>query len=269
MNAVLAHERQHIARHDNLTAHLHRLVQTLFWFHPMVWWIGRQMLEEREQACDEAVLDHGHDPREYAEGILAVCRHCHELSHAHGTASAISGDLTRRIRAIVRHVPPVSVGFCKAFALSACALALGLAPMFAGALDGAARRQAQLLSDARALDSAEVVVSAAAAGMGSRYRVLTEDRLVIVRNSSLRELVALSYGVPLVNVDGAEWLDDARYDIRVQLHERVADAGNFDPSALSGVVSKLLAAHFDLQIHVNRQCQAPCGRHALVARAPR
>ena len=34
LDAVLAHEREHIARRDNLKAHLHRLVETLFWFHP-------------------------------------------------------------------------------------------------------------------------------------------------------------------------------------------------------------------------------------------
>jgi bla regulator protein BlaR1 len=142
LDAVLAHERQHIRRHDNLTAHLHSLVQILFWFHPLVWWIGRQMLEEREQACDEAVLANGHDAHEYAEGILAVCRHCHELTQARGMSSALSGDLTRRIRGIIRHVPPASLGFCKAFALAACTLALCLTPMMAGSVEGAARRHA-------------------------------------------------------------------------------------------------------------------------------
>ncbi len=57
IDAVLAHEHEHIARHDNLKDSVHRIVETLFWFHPAVWWIGRQMIEERERACDEAVLD--------------------------------------------------------------------------------------------------------------------------------------------------------------------------------------------------------------------
>ena len=61
---------------DNLKDGVHRLVETLFWFHPAVWWIGRQMIEERERACDEAVLAVGHDGGDYASGILAVCRHC-------------------------------------------------------------------------------------------------------------------------------------------------------------------------------------------------
>lgn len=248
--AVLAHEREHIQRHDNLTAHLHRLVQTLFWFHPAVWWIGRQMLEERENACDEAVLERGHDAQEYAEGILAVCRHCHALAHAGHAASAISGDLTRRIRAIIRHVPPVSPGFCKAFALSACTLALSLGPLFAGALDEAARRRAQVDVDARHLDSADIEIAPAAAGIAGRYQLSAADRRLHVRNATLRELVAVAYGVNGMNVTGGPWLDNSRYDIRVTLHEPVADPDEFDPTALRGVVTKLLATHFDLQITV-------------------
>ncbi|HUQ10855.1 MAG TPA: M56 family metallopeptidase [Steroidobacteraceae bacterium] len=250
--AVLAHEREHIERHDNFTAHLHRLVQALFWFHPLVWWIGRQMLEERENACDEAVLEHGHDAEKYAEGILAVCRHCHELSHAGHTSSAISGDLTRRIRSIIRHVPPVSPGFCKAFALSACTMALGLGPLFAGALDDAARRRAQIDVDARHLDDADIVIGPAAARSGRGYDLTADDRLVIIRNTTLRELVAVSYGVKKSNVNGGIWLDTSRYDIRVELHDPVADADDFDPTALRGVVNKLLASRFDLQIQIRQ-----------------
>ncbi len=261
LGAVLAHEREHIARHDNLTAHLHRIVQTLFWFHPPVWWIGRQMLEERERACDEAVLEHGHDAQQYAEGILAVCRHCHALQHAGHTASALSGNLTERIRAIIRHVPPASLGFCKAFALSVGTLALGLAPLLAGATDDASRRYEQLVSDSRNLGSAIVYVSPASGGTGDRrLQLQAGQREVIVRNASLRELVALSYGVPLSHINGGPWLDSARYDFRAELHDPVVDPDRFDPTALRGVVNKLLASRFDLQIHVNHRCQDPCGR---------
>jgi beta-lactamase regulating signal transducer with metallopeptidase domain len=72
IDAILAHEHEHIARHDNLKDNVHRLVETLFWFHPAVWWIGRQMIEERELACDEAVLANGHDGVAIVEGTSLV-----------------------------------------------------------------------------------------------------------------------------------------------------------------------------------------------------
>lgn len=56
LDAVLAHELCHIRRRDNLFAAVHMMVEAIFWFHPLVWWIGSRMVEERELACDEEVL---------------------------------------------------------------------------------------------------------------------------------------------------------------------------------------------------------------------
>ena len=49
-------------------------VEAMFWFHPAVWWIESRLIDERERACDEAVLQSGSQPSDYAEGILEVCR---------------------------------------------------------------------------------------------------------------------------------------------------------------------------------------------------
>jgi len=74
LDLVLAHELSHWRRRDNLTAALHMVVEAIFWFHPLVWWIGRQLVVERERACDEHVLAAGGDPWAYADSIVAVCR---------------------------------------------------------------------------------------------------------------------------------------------------------------------------------------------------
>ncbi|HVB39824.1 MAG TPA: M56 family metallopeptidase, partial [Terriglobales bacterium] len=58
---VLAHEQAHVQRRDNLWSAIHSVVECLFWFHPGVWWLGRKLVEERERACDEAVLEAGGD----------------------------------------------------------------------------------------------------------------------------------------------------------------------------------------------------------------
>ena len=73
MQAIVAHELCHARHRDNLTAAIHMIVEVLFWFHPLVWWIGARLVEERERACDEAVLASGNEPERYAEGILKVC----------------------------------------------------------------------------------------------------------------------------------------------------------------------------------------------------
>jgi bla regulator protein blaR1 len=96
LEAVLAHELSHVRRHDNLTAAIHMLVEAVFWFHPLVWWIGARLVEERERACDEAVLSLGSEPRAYADAILNVCRLYVESPLL--CVSGIGGyDLKRRI----------------------------------------------------------------------------------------------------------------------------------------------------------------------------
>jgi bla regulator protein BlaR1 len=56
LQAVINHELCHFRYRDNLVAAIHMFVETVFWFHPLVWWIGKRMVEERERACDEEVL---------------------------------------------------------------------------------------------------------------------------------------------------------------------------------------------------------------------
>ena len=51
LDAILAHELLHVRRRDNLAAAVHMLVEAIFWFYPLVWWIGGRLLEERERAC--------------------------------------------------------------------------------------------------------------------------------------------------------------------------------------------------------------------------
>lgn len=73
MEAIVAHELCHVRRRDNLATALHMAVEALFWFHPLVWWLGARLVEERERACDEEVLLMGGEPEVYAEGILRIC----------------------------------------------------------------------------------------------------------------------------------------------------------------------------------------------------
>jgi beta-lactamase regulating signal transducer with metallopeptidase domain len=260
LDAVMAHEREHIARHDNLKAHLHSLVEALFWFHPLVWFISRQLMEERERACDESVLERGHDPGEYAAGILAVCRHCASAHRRHAVA-AIAGDLTTRIRHILGNQPPLALGFTKAFLLSACTLAVGTIPFAAGAMDDALHRHQLLADNTRALWEADVEVRPLTGNPGDPVRIQATGSEVLIHNTSLRELVAIAYGVHPWQVEGSgDWLDVVRYDIRARVPNAVSEPENLHPFALRGLANKLLSSRFDLEIYVNQECQTRCSR---------
>ena len=70
---ILAHELMHIRRRDPLVAVLQVASQTLWWFHPLVWWANRRITQERERCCDEQVLAHlDCPPAHYAHVLLDV-----------------------------------------------------------------------------------------------------------------------------------------------------------------------------------------------------
>ncbi len=50
--AILLHELAHIARGDVLGLLLLRIVQAVYWFNPLVWWLSKDLDQAREQACD-------------------------------------------------------------------------------------------------------------------------------------------------------------------------------------------------------------------------
>jgi uncharacterized protein (TIGR03435 family) len=102
LEAIVAHELCHVRHRDNLIAAMHMFVETVFWFHPLVWWVGKRMVEERERACDEEVLRLGSEPRAYAEGILNVCKLYFE-SPMMCTSGVTGSNLKKRIEKIMAH----------------------------------------------------------------------------------------------------------------------------------------------------------------------
>jgi beta-lactamase regulating signal transducer with metallopeptidase domain len=96
LEAVLAHEVCHVRRRDNLTAAIHMVVEAVFWFFPVVWWLETRLVEERERACDEEVLQLCGQRGVYAESILKVCEFCVESPLA--CVSGVTGaSLKQRI----------------------------------------------------------------------------------------------------------------------------------------------------------------------------
>jgi bla regulator protein blaR1 len=131
LEAIVEHELWHVRRRDNLTMAIHMSVEALFWFHPLVWWIGARLRQERERACDEAVVRSGHRARSYAEGILRVCRHC--VASKLSCVSGVSGaDLETRLEAIMKNETVVGLSRVKALLLGATALAIVTTPVVVG-----------------------------------------------------------------------------------------------------------------------------------------
>ncbi len=136
LESVLAHEVCHVQRRDNLTSAIHMLVEAIFWFHPVVWWMERQLVKERELACDEAVLQLGNGAAVYAESILNVCKFYTEPSIA--CISGVTGsELKQRITRIMsgQSIRKLDLRRKATLALT-CVLAVGV-PLAVGLLRAA------------------------------------------------------------------------------------------------------------------------------------
>lgn len=133
IRAVLAHECCHVAWKDNLAAALHMLVEAVFWFHPLIWWLGARLVDERERACDEQVLADGHSPTSYAEGILKVCEHF-LTSRLLCVAGVGGANLSHRIEAIMKNRLIKKLGRVHKLLIVAMAGAAVIAPVAVGVL---------------------------------------------------------------------------------------------------------------------------------------
>lgn len=74
LEAVMLHEMAHLRRRDNLLNSLAYALCVTFWFHPLLWWMKRQLFIDCECACDQLVVETIETARDYVSGILKVCR---------------------------------------------------------------------------------------------------------------------------------------------------------------------------------------------------
>lgn len=106
VEAVLAHELAHIARRDWVFNLLQAFVETLFYYHPAVWWVSQVIRRERENACDDTALTATGNPLAFARALVQV----QEMATLLPTlALAMSGKrrrpLLERVRRILNQAP--------------------------------------------------------------------------------------------------------------------------------------------------------------------
>ena len=56
LEAVVAHELGHIKRFDVAVNFFQVIAETLFFFHPAVWWLNKRIRADREDCCDDVAI---------------------------------------------------------------------------------------------------------------------------------------------------------------------------------------------------------------------
>lgn len=254
LEAVLSHELCHVRRHDNVCAAIHMIVEALFWFHPMVWWMGARLVEERERACDEEVLQQGSEPHIYAQAILDVCKHYIE-SPLVCTAGIGGADLKRRIEGIMAQRIGERLGTAKKVLLAAAGALAVVGPIAIGLLNAppgiAQTPETFEVASIRPSDPSRYGHS----GIGFSHGNFTAESVTI------KSLIEAAYDVHPFQISSRSKLIDAeQYDVKAKAdHSLDINPQNTTEPELKALLEQkrltqlrlqaLLADRFKLKLH--------------------
>jgi len=101
VETILLHELAHIRRHDFAINFIQSIIEVLFFFNPMVWIISSQIRSEREQCCDDLVVN--------LKSPLIYAKALHHLATAQTMGTSLSlgvagttNKLLQRIKRIMK-----------------------------------------------------------------------------------------------------------------------------------------------------------------------
>ncbi|MGI4884408.1 MAG: M56 family metallopeptidase [Janthinobacterium lividum] len=128
VEAILAHELAHVLRRDYLVNLLQTVAETVFFYHPAVWYLGQCLRAERENCCDDLATELvGGDPLRLARALTALAEWSQAAVLAPAPRLALAatggrGSLLGRVRRLVQGPPARPT---RGESLAAVALLLG------------------------------------------------------------------------------------------------------------------------------------------------
>jgi len=274
MASVFEHELCHVRRRDNLLSALVRAAETVFWFYPFVWVLGRRLHDERERACDEGVVAQT-PPDVYAEALVKTCQFHLETPltcAAAGTPRTFSGRIARILQS--GQGRPASWwmrGSVAAVAVAALTMPVAVAAVMPPELIG--------LGPSRFLQSPEMLVAWAPRAASAVAR--GDERFVSVSvwpsasrtpgglqafgggrlagtGVSVDELLRTAYGGakvvrPYEVVGLPEWTRRERFDLRARAASDFVNEPSGEPRQFATMLRHLLADEFALSVHRERR----------------
>ena len=98
VNAILLHELAHIKRNDFLLNFIQSIIALLLFFNPFVYWLNGIANKERENCCDDWVLNFRYNQLEYAKALLVLEEQRHRQLVLALSATNNKKILLRRIK---------------------------------------------------------------------------------------------------------------------------------------------------------------------------
>jgi uncharacterized protein (TIGR03435 family) len=243
LEAVLAHEIAHIKRHDCLVNVLQIVVETLLFYHPVVWWTSKQIRVERELCCDDLAVSSCGDALSYARALSALEKQ--RLTIPQFVVGSTGGPLLYRIQRLLGGTPrehkPSRWVAAIAVALAASCMALNVNWVWAHAQG----------TDRPEFEVASIKPNKSSSGMVQMG--MTPGRFMAT-NVTLRMLLRQGYRLQDFQiVGGPSWFDSDRFDVVAKTDGSPADVLFGDqsgaPTRTQLMIRALLADRFKLVVH--------------------
>ncbi|HEX6397815.1 MAG TPA: M56 family metallopeptidase [Steroidobacteraceae bacterium] len=128
LEAVIAHELGHVKRFDVAVNFVQVIAETVFFFHPAVWWLNKRIRADREDCCDDVAVAACGRTASYARALATMegWRDTPELAMA-ATGSSVSTRVARLLGVGQRENGARSAGVITASLVLAAALMAGAA----------------------------------------------------------------------------------------------------------------------------------------------
>lgn len=249
LQAILAHEWCHVQRRDNLATAMHMVVEAVFWFHPLVWWLGARLMDERERACDEEVLRLGSEPQVYAEGILKICER-YLRSPLECVAGVTGANLKQRIEAIMENRSALALTFAKKAGLAMAGILAIAIPVILGVINAPllrAQADPNLRFEAASVRRVEIPADKGVPVFPRTGGIGTADPTHLAwRGAWLMNLITDAFGVRSDQISGAAYLkiQAERYDIVANIPEGATK------EQFNVMLGNLLRDRFHMRFHM-------------------
>jgi uncharacterized protein (TIGR03435 family) len=204
VTALVAHELAHVRRNDYLENLVQTAIETVLFYHPAVWWVGKQMRIEREHCCDDMAVRVCGNRVAYAEALARLEES--RVRNPEPALAATGGELLGRIRRLLGQ-PENTSRSLGAITAGALVMLAALAPAIVALR--AAPQEAELAFEVASIKR-DITGQP-----GPVYNMLPP--LFRVERATLKNLIRMAYWVHDFQIlGGPGWIKADRYDIEAK-----------------------------------------------------
>lgn len=100
LDAILLHELAHVRRLDPFANLVQTVIETLLFYHPVVWWMSGVIRHEREDCCDDLAVSSCGESRSLVRALVAL-EEKRETGYGQIVLSSRGGSLVHRVKRLV------------------------------------------------------------------------------------------------------------------------------------------------------------------------